>query len=114
MISFACKKIEIKDIVTCSFELNKTDYNLLVFLLKQKGYMTINDIANDIGLDRTSIQKSMKRLMEKSLVARSQENLEGGGYIFSYMIKDKEKIKKDILEMVNTWNKLVKNEIERW
>lgn len=114
MISFACKKIDIKDIIKCSFDLNKTDYNILMFLIRQKEYLSTNDVAGMMDLDRTSIQKSIKRLTQKSLVVRSQQNLEGGGYMFSYRIKDKDQIKKQILEMVSSWNRMVRGEVEGW
>lgn len=98
----------------CSFDMNKTDYKLFLFLINKKRELTTNQISEKIGLDRTSIQKSIKRLVEKTLVLRSQTNLEKGGYLFSYKIKDKELIKKQILDIINSWNRKVNNEIEKW
>ncbi len=114
MISFACKQIELKDLIKCSFDLNKTDYNLFIYLLTSKENLTTNEIAKEIGLDRTSVQKSIKRLVEKTLVIRNQENLSGGGYIFSYIIKDKSLIKNQVMDMISAWNKKVRLEIEKW
>lgn len=114
MISFACKQIELKDLIKCSFEMNKTDYNLFIFLLTSKENLTTNEIAKKIGLDRTSVQKSIKRLVEKTLVIRNQENLKRGGYVFSYKIKDKDIIKNQVLDMISGWNKKVKSEVKKW
>lgn len=113
MISFACKNIDLKDLIMCSFDLNKTDYKLLMFLLG-KDYMTTKEIARGINLDRSSVQKSLKRLVEKMLVNRKQFNLENGGYIFSYRIKDKGQIKKQMLDMISSWNQKVQKEIDNW
>ena len=33
MISFACKDIDKEELIRCSFELNKTEYKLLMFLM---------------------------------------------------------------------------------
>ena len=114
MISFACKKIDLKDLITCSFEMNKTDFNLFTFLMKNDGFMTTHDIADGVGLDRTSVQKSIKRLVEKGIVERHQENLGSGGYTFVYRVKDKDMIKKQMLDRINTWSKMVKSEIDNW
>jgi predicted transcriptional regulator len=114
MISFACKNIELKDLVMCSFDLNKTDYKLFNFLIKQKKYLSINDISEKVNLDRTSVQKSIKRLFEKNIVLRLQKNINSGGYLFVYKIKDKKIIKEIILDITSSWSKKVKNEIEAW
>lgn len=114
MISFACKDIELKDLIMCSFDLNKTDYKLFRFMLQKKEFLTTNEIAQGMNLDRSSVQKSIKRLVEKTLVLRNQENLARGGYIFVYKIKDKDLIKKQILDMIHSWIGKVKNEIDKW
>jgi predicted transcriptional regulator len=114
MISFACKNIDLKDLVMCSFDLNKTDYKLFNFLIKKKIYLSVNEISEKINLDRTSVQKSLKRLHEKNIVLRLQKNIDSGGYLFTYLIKDKELIKKLMLEMVSEWHQKVKKEVEEW
>jgi predicted transcriptional regulator len=114
MISFACKNIDLKDLVICSFDLNKTDYKLFNFLIKQKKYLSINEISEKNNLDRTSIQKSIKRLYEKNIVLRLQKNIVSGGYLFEYKVKDKKQIKEIMLNIVSKWSKKVKNEIEGW
>ena len=114
MIYFACKNIEIKDLITCTFAMNKTDYKLFTFLLEQDEHLTTNEISEAMDLDRSSIQKSIKRLVEKDIVMRNQENLDKGGYIFSYKVKDKDVIKKKIRETIKKWNEKVEHEISRW
>jgi len=114
MISFACMKIELKNLIKCSFELNKTDYDIFIFLISKEKSMNANEIAGQIGLDRTTVQKSIKRLTEKELVLRIQKNLAKGGYIFVYSIKDKKLIKERMSEIVKKWHDNVQKEISRW
>lgn len=33
MVTFACKRIRKEELIKCSFDLNKTEYNVLMFLL---------------------------------------------------------------------------------
>ena len=107
-------KIELKNLIKCSFELNKTDYDIFIFLISKERSMTANEIAKQIALDRTTVQKSIKRLSEKELVLRTQKNLAKGGYIFVYSIKDKKIIKGRMSEIVKKWHDNVQREINRW
>jgi len=114
MISFACMKIELKNLIKCSFELNKTDYDVFIFLMSKNKTMTANEIAIQMVLDRTTVQKSIRRLAEKELVLRQQKNLTKGGYIFIYSIKDKKIIKERMSEIVKKWHDNVQKEIVKW
>jgi predicted transcriptional regulator len=104
MIEFSCRKISQEDLVRCAFGLNKTEYNLLVFLLKQEQKYTAIQISEKTGLDRTTIQKAIKNLVGKELADRLQVNIEGGGYTFLYRINDKEKIKGRIKSLIRNWS----------
>ena len=60
MISFACKDIHIKDLIKCSFNLNKTDYTLFTFFMKKDSKFTIDLLSKSLDLERSSVQKSIK------------------------------------------------------
>lgn len=107
-------EIELKNLIKCSFELNKTDYDIFIFLMKKEKPLTTNEISIQMSLDRTTVQKSVKRLAEKELVLRAQKNLEKGGYIFTYSIKDKKIIKERMSEIVKKWHDNVQKEINKW
>ncbi len=113
-VSFACKHIELAEIIKCSFDLNKTEYNLLLFLINSKEELMIKEISEKLSLDRSTIQKSIKSLTEKGVVKRIQTNLENGGYVFSYIIKNKSEIKSKILQSVDNWHNSVKKLILNW
>ncbi len=113
MVSFACKKVGMKDILKCSFNLNKSEYNLLQFLFGKDNSMTANEISEKLRLDRTTIQKAIKSLLEKGLVERKQENLPRGSYVFRYKAKPKEEIKSEAKTMIAKWCENVEREIGR-
>ena len=114
MITFACKDIEFKDLLRCSFALNKTEYNVFMFLLKNDEEFTATDMGNKMSLDRTTVQKAVKQLAEKDLIQRLQINLDKGGYMFFYKIKNKIEIKQRMLDLVNRWYDGVNKEIKKW
>ena|SRR3989338_3115604 len=103
-LDITCGKIEIGDIIACSLDLKKSEYRIFEYLLRSKSEETISRISKDLDLDRTTIQKILGVLFEKGLVARFQKNLKGGGYIFSYSIKEKPKLKSHIKKLLGEWH----------
>ncbi len=98
----------------CSFDLNKTEYSLLLFLLNTEEQLTIQEIAGKINFERSTVQKAIAKLLSKELVERRQINLSSGGYRFIYEISDKETIKKRLGTIVEGWYKNVVDAIKTW
>ena len=113
MITFACKKIEQEDLIRCSFDINKTEYNVLMFMFRKKEQLSVSKIAELMNLERTTIQKAIKTLLKKNLVKRMQTNLPKGGYVFLYKINNHEKIKKKMKKTIFEWYQSVKIAIEK-
>jgi len=112
MITFACKKIRLDEIVKCSFNLNKTEYNVLMFLLRKGKEFDVNNLSNKMGFERTTVQKALKKLLDKKLAKRRQVNLKTGGYFFLYNVKNKDSIKMRILKIIRQWEKSAEEEIQ--
>lgn len=102
-MDITCGKIDIEDIIACSLSLKKSEYKIFEILLRTKENLTIKQISDKLKLDRTTIQKILKTLSEKRLIHRLQQNLENGGYIYTYNIKDKPAIKKYIKDALKLW-----------
>lgn len=102
-LDITCGKLEIQDIIACSLALKKSEYRIFEVLLKSHENLTIQQISEKLELDRTTIQKILKTLSGKSLVQRYQQNLENGGYIYNYNIKDKPAVKKHIKDSLRMW-----------
>ena len=105
MITFACRIIKKEDVVKCSLNLNKTEYNILNFFFKNSGSYSPLQISKKMKLERTTVQKALKGLVRKNLVIRKKKNLKRGGYVFLYETIDKEKIKERIKNIISKWHK---------
>jgi len=112
MITFACKEIKESEIIRCSFSLNKTEYNVLMFMLENKQFLTTSQIAKNMKLERTTIQKAVKNLSDKNLVKKIQRNLPQGSYIFLYQVKNKNEIKSRMKAIIYEWYKNVEKKID--
>lgn len=102
-MDITCGKLEIEDVIACSLSLKKSEYKIFEVLLRSKENLTIQQLSNKLKLDRTTIQKILKSLTEKGLIHRLQQNLENGGYVYNYSIKDKPAVKKHIKGSLKQW-----------
>ncbi|MFA5952965.1 MAG: helix-turn-helix domain-containing protein [Candidatus Pacearchaeota archaeon] len=115
MIDFACKKFDVSDIVKCSLNLTKSDFNVLKFLLKNNSEkLNTEELSKKLNLDKSTIQRTVKRLYEKNLISRSQINSSIGGYSYVYKIKNKSEINSIILKILDDWHETVKENIKKW
>jgi len=93
----------------------KSEYKVFEALLENKDdHLTLKDLSKKLHLDRTTLQKILKRFTENELVERFQENLDSGGYIFVYKIKDKIILKKRINKAIDGWYDTARSAVEKW
>ena len=84
-----------------------------MFLLKSNNKINVHGIAKKMNLDRTTVQKAVKRLVKLNLIKRFQKNLEKGGYLFLYQINNKKRIKDKLINIITDWYENVKGEINK-
>lgn len=112
-MEFACKKIDVQDIIACSLGLKKSEYKVFEALLRSD-HVTLKELSGLLGLDRTTLQKVLKNFVKNDLVLRYQENLDNGGYVFVYKIKDKSILKRRINAAIEKWHDSAKQAVEKW
>ncbi|MBU0615616.1 MAG: MarR family transcriptional regulator [Nanoarchaeota archaeon] len=114
MIDFACKSFKLERVIRCGLGLTIADFKVLEFLLKQDKELDTKDIAAGITVNLSTVQRAVKKLAEKELIQRRQENLDDGGYLFYYSIRSKQHIRNMIMQIVNAWVKKVDTELRKW
>jgi len=114
MIDFACKKFDLDEVIKCILGLSKSEFRLLKFLSKHDVKFTTEELSKKLNLDKSTIQRSIKKLHEKDLVTRSQINQSVGGYVFLYKIKNKENIRKIVVETLDNWVLTFKKRMSSW
>jgi len=109
MIDFACKKFDLKEVIRCSLTLTKTEFKIVEYLIKNSNKkFTTQEISQKFNIGLSTSQKAINEINKKELIERNQKNLQKGGYIFVYFIKEKEILKKRILEIINNWYEKLK------
>jgi predicted transcriptional regulator len=112
MIDFACKHIKLDELVRCGLGITKAEYTILKTLMQQKNKaFSTEEIAKKLKLDISTVQRAVKKLHEKNILIRKQQNLSNGGYIFVYQAKSNGEIRKIIMGLVHSWTGKVEKEL---
>lgn len=114
-MDFACKEFKVEDVIKCALSLTKADLNVMKrFLNEPEKWVDTDALSKSLKLDISTVQRSVKKLHEKGILQRSQQNLDGGGYVYIYKINSKNQIKNIILEIVQSWADRLEQELEQW
>ena len=113
-MEFACKSVEVEEIIACSLSLKKSEYKIFEAMIKESKKYSIQELSDKLKLDRTTIQKVLKKFVDLEIAKRYQQNLESGGYIFYYQIRDKNDLKKKIHSAIKKWNDSAVLAVDKW
>ncbi len=102
-MNYDCGRVDIEELLACSLNLKKSEYKIFKILFREDSPLTAIELSERLSLDRTTVQKILKKFLENNLVQRFQENLDNGGYLFRYKVKDKQDIKKHIRQILTNW-----------
>jgi len=114
MIDFACKRFKLDEVIKCGLSLTKAEYRLFEYVVKHHDDYTADQLAEKVGLDVTTVQRAVKKLYEESVLKRSQENLDGGGYVYVYSVKSKQELRRVLMQIINNWVKTVDTALQNW
>ncbi|MHB8395596.1 MAG: helix-turn-helix domain-containing protein [Thermoplasmataceae archaeon] len=87
------------DLLSCIFEIGPSDFEVFTSLKTGK-WVDLDSVAESIGKGRTSVFKSLQRLVGLGLVYRESRNLKSGGQYHVYTMADFSGIKKIAQERV--------------
>lgn len=94
---------ELKKILKCAFDI--TDLEVELILSLSENGMKVKEIQNLVKKDRTTIQKSLKNLLEKNLIFRESKCCIQGkrGRYYIYMPLGREELKKRVRSNIEEW-----------
>lgn len=113
-MEFACRKIDLGQIIKCSLGLTRAEYRIFQQYLKLNKEASLQELSEKTKLDRTTIQKASKKLLQKGLLSRSQKNREKGGYEYLYKIAKKQEIREKVRSIIRSWWENFDSSMEHW
>jgi len=112
-LSFACKPFDLDEVVRCGLGLSKSEMRVFTASLRA-GEFNAGGLAARLGLDRTTVQKAVSKLLVKGLVRRRQRNRDGGGYEYVYAAPEKQVVRERVRSIAGNWFKAVDAGLEAW
>jgi predicted transcriptional regulator len=89
------------DLLCCAFGLQSSEIDTYFALLSRS--KTAEEISSDLGLDRSTVQRALKSLLQKQLVLREMRHIQRGGYYYVYSALSTNEVRKQILDELDLW-----------
>jgi predicted transcriptional regulator len=90
------------DLVQCAFSLAEFEIEVY-YQLSQSGPLRADELAAKMGKDRSTVYRSLQKLMTCGMVYRETKSIERGGYFHLYRAIGKELLKERLERCVNDW-----------
>ncbi len=112
-IDFTCKKVELRDLVQCNYNLNDSEYDIFSQLMESQRGLSVKELVDKVDKDRTTVQKILTKLLKRDLLMKRQMNLDRG-FMFVYFSKNKHEIVEDIERNVESYFDNLKASLNAW
>ncbi|WP_459202528.1 helix-turn-helix domain-containing protein [Methanococcus sp. CF] len=106
VLTMPCNTFTLENIMCCVFGLKAFDVAVYFEILKCRP-AKINEIADALNRERSTIQRSAQNLMNAGLILRKQINIKEGGYYYNYEAVPFPDVKEKIKKSMNDWSREV-------
>jgi len=101
------------DLLCCAFGLRNSELDVYFSLIS--GPKSVEQIAQRIKKDRSTVQRVLNKLHSKGLARRDTHKIQRGGYYYEYSAEETEVVRDQILTQLEDWYKATKSFlIESW
>lgn len=101
------------DLLCCAFGLRNSELDVYFDLIS--GPKTVEQIAERVKRDRSTVQRVLNKLHSKGLVMRNTHKIQRGGYYYEYSAEETEVVRNQILAQLEEWYTATKSFlIESW
>jgi predicted transcriptional regulator len=80
------------DLLSCLYGLKPTELQVF-YELARRGTASVDDVAAEVGRDRTTVHRSLSKLVSADLAYRQATGLKDGGYRYVYSAVETSKVR---------------------
>jgi predicted transcriptional regulator len=102
-----------KDIVKCVYSLNDLEVEVYKATVR-RGPARADELADFIGKERSTVYRSLQKLISCGMCYRESKSLEKGGYYHVYSAIPKEELISKMEKCVEEWNKRMRESLDRF
>jgi predicted transcriptional regulator len=112
-IDFTCKRVTLKDLVQCNYNLNDSEYVIFSQIMLSKKGLSVKEVVDKVEKDRTTVQKILTKLLKRGLLMKRQVNLDRG-FTFIYFSKNRDEIIAEIEANVKSYFDTIQTSLDKW
>lgn len=90
-------------LLECLYGLTGLDKEVFVCLVDHAEPLTVDEIAEEVGRERSTAYRSVQRLIDTGFVQTEQINYDQGGYCHVFQPTDPDEIADDMQRLLNDW-----------
>ena len=102
----------VKDLFIYLYDLSSLELDLLFILIKNKKSMTLEELAKKVDRDKSSVFRSLQKLVGLGICIKETKTLKEGGYYHAYSAIDIESFKieteKRVKELEDSFHRLLR------
>ncbi len=108
----AYENIECSDVLHLILDLNELDMQIYRYLAVGKN--RADELAEKIGKDRSTIHRSLQKLISCGLCKRERHLLSGGGHYYIYTAVPPEIVKETVKSCIDGWYGKMNNALKNF
>lgn len=83
------------ELLVCLYDLKQRDIDIL-YEVARRDHATLDEISDSMKRDRSTVHRSLSKLVSLNLVYKKVRTLEGGGYYHTYTVAEESQIKEQV------------------
>ena len=101
-LEMSVKPPDVRQVLLQAFGLPKAGLDICLCVIGE-GPLSANEVAEELGYDRSTVTRYLNKLVELGLLRQSQLNREGGGVVNVYHSVDLERMRRETLIGFYVW-----------
>lgn len=101
-LEMSVKLPDVRQVLLQAFGLPKAGLDICLCVIGE-GPLSANEVAEDLGYDRSTVTRYLNKLVDLGLLRRSELNREGGGVVNVYHSVDLERMRRETLIGFYVW-----------
>ncbi|HDM25514.1 MAG TPA: TrmB family transcriptional regulator [Thermoplasmatales archaeon] len=105
--------MDCEDLMKCAFNLNDLDIKVYKALI-ETGETRVEKLSDMLNREKSTIYRSLQKLVSCGICIKKSNNMESGGYFYTYIPLPDDEVKKKLEECIENWYKCLKEKIKKF
>ncbi|EMA45054.1 helix-turn-helix domain-containing protein [Halococcus saccharolyticus] len=103
MAEYLRADMDCEGLLECFHGLTDLDRDCFTVVVDHDDALTVDEIAEEVDRERSTVYRSLQRLLQAGFVQKEQVNYEQGGYYHVFRPTDPDVVADEMQRMLNDW-----------